>query len=89
MIKITLLTVILLFAAFIQTTKAEKKQNEYESKLAMGEKCSIWNLSWLRSSLIKDIPYSSICDRESLDNLPPVIVTRPIKDYTEFLETEN
>ena len=31
MIKITLLTVILLFAAFIQTTKAEKKQIEYEN----------------------------------------------------------
>ena len=69
-----------------------KGENRYSMplcKLAMGEKCSIWNLSWLRSSLIKDIPYSSICDNESLENLPPVIVTRPIKYYTEFVETEN
>ena len=53
-------------------------------QLAMGEKISIWNNSWINEKFTKELPISSICDSDKLNEVTPVITFRETRDYYDL-----
>lgn len=52
-------------------------------RLAMGEKINIWNNDWLKNELVAGLPYDSICDKEKLKELSPVVTFKERRAYYE------
>jgi len=50
-------------------------------RLAMEEDVQLWNNSWLKPKLTSDIPYSTVCDRQLLANVAPIITFRETREY--------
>lgn len=49
----------------------------------------LWNNAWIKPSLRKDFPYSSIIDSETLAKVTPVIMFRETRMYYEGFEEED
>lgn len=67
--------------------KVAKKECPYSvrlCKLVMGERVDLWNNSWLKDSLVKSMPVSSIVNSETLGKVTPVITFRETRAYNDF-----
>ncbi len=53
-------------------------------KLVMGENIDLWNSSWLKTEFTKDLPLSSIVDRETLSKNNSIITFRETRAYYEL-----
>ncbi len=52
-------------------------------RLVMGEDATIWNNSWLKPELTKSFPIDSVCDKNLLKKITPVITFRETRAYYE------
>lgn len=60
------------------TYTTDKIKNEFcytqeLCRLVMGEKVSLWNLTWLKPCLYEKFPYNQICNEKKLKDVTPVI----------------
>lgn len=53
-------------------------------KLVMGKSVNLWNISWLKAELTKDLPINSIVDKEILNKNNSVITFRETRAYYEL-----
>lgn len=53
-------------------------------KLVMGETIDLWNNSWVKTEFTKDLPLSSIVDRETLSKNNSIITFRETRAYYEL-----
>lgn len=68
--------------------KANNNCNRYSIRLCqlvMEESAvPLWNNSWLKDDIIKQVPYDSIVDKETLKKVTPVITFRERRAYDEI-----
>ena len=72
------------------TQDKKRKKSPYTMrlcKLVMGDTTEpLWNNDWLKQEYIKDLPYQSIVNKETLKKVTPVIVFRETRLYDEAKE---
>lgn len=73
------------------TYTQDKENNRYDRynirlcRLVVGEHTMpLWNNTWLKEDIIKQFPYDSIIDKETLKKVTPVITFRERRAYDEI-----
>lgn len=71
-----------------KATKSSCPYNVRLCKLVMGEDIEIWNNSWLKKSLYKNFPLSSIVNEDTLSKVTPIITFRETRAYDDYINNE-